>query len=153
MDDNETIRQNVLHKEIDLIQSCITRMAKNSFLLKGWLISLIVVLIALLKGNTKINVICLVFIIPVICFWYLDGYFIRLEKLFRKKYEWIISERLNGNNNYLYDLNPYNENMWIDPINVKKKITLFRCIFSESLIPFYGVTLIVIILMYKFLIK
>ena len=30
-----------IHKEIDLIQSCISKMANNSFLIKGWLITLI----------------------------------------------------------------------------------------------------------------
>lgn len=37
----------VLHKEIDLIQACITRMASNSFLLKGWAVSIIAVILAL----------------------------------------------------------------------------------------------------------
>ena len=36
-----------VHTEIDLIQTCITRMANNSFLIKGWMISLIAVIIAL----------------------------------------------------------------------------------------------------------
>jgi hypothetical protein len=37
----------ILHKGIDLIQGIITRMANNSFLLKGWIVSLIAVLLAL----------------------------------------------------------------------------------------------------------
>ena len=36
MNDNNTIDNEIIHKEIDLIQSCISRMANNSFLLKGW---------------------------------------------------------------------------------------------------------------------
>jgi len=36
-----------MDKEIDLIQGVITRMANNSFLLKGWLISLIAIVLAL----------------------------------------------------------------------------------------------------------
>lgn len=37
-----------IHKEIDLIQSCITRMAQNSFMVKGWFVSLYAVVLALL---------------------------------------------------------------------------------------------------------
>ena len=37
----ENIQVEELHKEIDLIQGCINRMANNSFLLKGWLVSII----------------------------------------------------------------------------------------------------------------
>lgn len=33
--ENEMISVEELHKEIDLIQDCINRMAKNSFLIKG----------------------------------------------------------------------------------------------------------------------
>ena len=39
MDKEEKIQIVELHKEIDLIQSCINRMAGNSFLLKGWVVS------------------------------------------------------------------------------------------------------------------
>ncbi|MEA2096289.1 MAG: hypothetical protein U9P73_06320 [Candidatus Cloacimonadota bacterium] len=40
-----------LHKEIDLIQDCIRRMAQNSFIVKGWILSLITIVITL--GLTK----------------------------------------------------------------------------------------------------
>ena len=49
---NETDKEN-LHKEIDLIQECIKRMASNSFLLKGWTISLVAVVLALSEKNVS----------------------------------------------------------------------------------------------------
>ncbi len=33
--DNDKISIEEIHKEIDLIQACITRMAQNSFVIKG----------------------------------------------------------------------------------------------------------------------
>ena len=36
-----------LHKEIDLIQNCINRMANNSFILKGWVVSILAVVLSL----------------------------------------------------------------------------------------------------------
>lgn len=42
-----------IHKEIDLIQSCITRMAQNSFMIKGWFVSIYAVILALLPEKVK----------------------------------------------------------------------------------------------------
>ena len=51
--DNDKISIEEIHKEIDLIQACITRMAQNSFMVKGWFVSLYAVVLALLPE--KIN--------------------------------------------------------------------------------------------------
>lgn len=37
-----------LHKEIDLVQGCINRMAQNSFHIKGWTVTIFAVVLALL---------------------------------------------------------------------------------------------------------
>lgn len=87
------INQNILHKEIDLIQACISRMAHNSFLLKGWTISLLAVLLALFGDKTKPIFICLVIPIPLFSFWYLDAFFLQTEKMYRKMYEWVLDVR------------------------------------------------------------
>lgn len=42
-----------IHKEIDLIQACISRMAQNSFMIKGWFVSIYAVVLALLPE--KVN--------------------------------------------------------------------------------------------------
>ena len=73
-------------KEIDIIQSIIKRMSHNSFLLKGWTITLVVVSL-LLKGTQEHVFLA---IIPLITFWLLDSYFLRQERLYRKLYEWVI---------------------------------------------------------------
>ena len=48
MRDKKEISIEEIHKEIDLIQSCITRMAQNSFMIKGWFVSIYAVILALL---------------------------------------------------------------------------------------------------------
>ena len=67
---NETI-----HKEMDLIQGCINRITSNSFLIKGWMITLIAALIALLADKVSNNVIAGLAIAVVLGFWYLDSSF------------------------------------------------------------------------------
>lgn len=52
-------KQKSLEKEIDLIQKCIERMAKNSFIVKGWAISLASVILALLPKNIDIRILSL----------------------------------------------------------------------------------------------
>ena len=96
-----------LHKEIDLIQACINRMANNSFLLKGWAISIIAVVLALSEKNINPFFLCFVVLVPLISFWYLDAFFLYTEKLYRKMYEWVIQERPKSNADKMYDLNPH----------------------------------------------
>jgi hypothetical protein len=97
-----------LHKEIDLVQECITRMAQNSFAIKGWAVGIVTALIALSAERIELWALCLISIGILVVFWALDAFFLKMEKCYRFKYEWIIEVRLIGNHDKLYDLNPYN---------------------------------------------
>lgn len=135
----------ILNKEIDLIQGCINRMAHNSFIVKGWLISLIAVILTLLPENFNIRILCIVAILITICIWYLDGFFLKVEKLYRWKYEWVIEKRINTTE-HMYDLNPYNKKMWLpnkDGSN-KKAPNILEVMFSKTLLPIYVTTIIVV---------
>ncbi|MBU2699278.1 hypothetical protein Ga0466249_000357 [Sporomusaceae bacterium BoRhaA] len=134
----EEIRREILNKEIDLIQACITRMANNSFLVKGWLITLIAVVLALLPKTFNIKILCIVGLVACGCFWYLDGFFLKMEKLYRWKYEWVICNRLK-NDSFCYDLNPYNTEMWIHNSNGNCKVepSVVKIMFTKTLFPLY----------------
>ena len=101
----------VLHKEIDLIQGVINRMASNSFILKGWLISLIAVVLALSKDSLfSFNAIfvCSILCFPILVFWYLDAFYLHKEKCYRELYEWVIKNRMSNKLlEYLYQANFY----------------------------------------------
>jgi hypothetical protein len=131
----------ILHKEIDLIQGVITRMANNSFLLKGWLVSLIAVVLALSKDTfltSNAFVFCIILCFPVIAFWYLDAFFLHREKCYRKLYEWVITNRPSSNE-YLYSL---------DFTRFKKDVNnIFKIMFSQTLLPFYGLVLLLLIVL------
>lgn len=140
---NNTEKKEIMYKEIDLIQSCITRMSQNSFLIKGWLISLITVVLALLPEKIEIKILCLICIVIIFCFWYLDAFFLKIEKLFRWKYEWVIKMRVTSNE-YMLDLNPYNSKMWLDTretiteiVIKKKEPTIIKIMFTKTLLPLY----------------
>ncbi len=158
---DERKNQDVLVKEIDLIQSCINRMAQNSFFIKGWTVSLISVLIALLPEKVDVNIVCILGIVITLCFWYLDGFFLKTEKLFRMKYNWVIQNRA-INDKYFYDLNPYNKDMWLEvkseskvegqrvKLESQKQPTIISTMFSKTLFPMYLMIIIPLIIWLRF---
>lgn len=125
----------VLYKEIDLIQSCIGRMSKNSFSCKGWNLTLIAGVFALVSENISVWYLGAVILCIDLCFWWLDSFFVLQERKYREKYEWIIVRRPEGNTDYLYDLNPNNTNM---NLTQGKKHRQWRTAVSKTLLPMYG---------------
>lgn len=96
------------HKEIDLIQSCINRMAQNSFQVKGWTVALFAVVLALLPEkveDTNKFLLGIVMLAISIMFWYLDSFFLAAERNYRKIYGWVLQEREKGSRELLYELN------------------------------------------------
>ena len=134
-----------IHKEIDLIQACIARMANNSFLLKGWFITIYAVVLALLPEKINIIYICVAMFILTLSFWYLDGFFMRTEKIYRKIYDWVLDNRLKNNKELQYQLNPEKyENI------ISKTESAFSIMFSGILSVFYGFPLFIILIILLF---
>jgi len=96
----EQERQKLVIEELKAVQNIINRMASNSFQLKAWTVTLVVGTL-LLKGDRFQSFIAF---IPIIAFWYLDAYFLWLERLYRRLYDWI---RLNRptTDEHLFDMN------------------------------------------------
>jgi hypothetical protein len=137
MENKESLKEYML-KEIEIIQDIIKRMAFNSFMIKGWAITLVVVTL-LLKGN-KYQV--WIAFIPLLVFWFLDAYFLWQERLYRKLYDWVINNRLKTEE-YLFDMNAYR---FKDKVQSK-----FRIMFSITLGWFYGSIAILIVIYSVFL--
>jgi hypothetical protein len=72
-------------KHLEFIQAVITRMATNSFLFKGWAITVAVGLGAFAAVDSK-GALLAITIISTAMFWGLDGYYLSLERCFRKLY-------------------------------------------------------------------
>lgn len=127
--------KDILEKEIDLIQACINRMVQYSFMIKGWMISLVAIIIALLPEKIDLNVriLCVVAFVVTLCFWYLDGFFLKTERLYRWKYAWVIKNRPETLE-FVYDLNPHNSKTWIGG---DKEPNIICVMFSRTLNPLY----------------
>lgn len=73
-------------KHLELIQGIITRMAGNSFMLKGWAVTLVSGIFVLASKDTD-KLYFLVAYLPVLIFWGLDSYYLLQERLYRSLYE------------------------------------------------------------------
>ena len=81
-------------KHLELIQGVINRMAGNSFLLKGWSVTLTSALFALAAKDANPFFVYLAYF-PCATFWALDGYFLRQERLYRELYKEVAERRPN----------------------------------------------------------
>jgi hypothetical protein len=141
MVDNE-----LLNKEISLIQEIIKRLASNSFFIKGWSLTINAIVFTLLKERVfeiNITLFFIIFVCPIILFWYLDGYYLRQERLYRKLYTWVVNKRIEGNNEYPYNLNA---NRFSKDVK-----NVFLTMFSQTLIIFYSIpsSIVIGLLIYK----
>lgn len=73
-------------KHLEMIQGAINRFSTNSFLLKGWNVTLLSALLALSAHNCNVNLVYFA-CIPIVILWGLDGFFLWQEQLFRKLYD------------------------------------------------------------------
>lgn len=107
--------QNVLHKELDLIQAVITRMAQNSFKMKGWCVTLVAAIFSLAE-KSEITTVSIPLSVMVLFFWALDSNYLRLEKLYRALYDVVRKRRKAEDYAELYSLGPESVNVKVDGV-------------------------------------
>lgn len=119
---------------LGFIQSIITRMSTNSFLLKGWSVTIVAAIFALSAKDSDKNFLFLAYF-PVLMFWSLDSFFLRLEKLYRNLYEQVA---LNNISSEKFTLDVHNLDLGA--------ASIVDCVFSKTLAPFYGLLSFLVIL-------
>lgn len=118
-------------KHLEFIQNAITKMGNNSFLIKGWLITIVSALYALSAKDANFNYVIISYItIPV--FWLLNGYFLSQERRYRALYDDV---RVKSENqiDFNMDTKVYNTG----------KNTIQNTLFSISIFPLYFMMLII----------
>lgn len=127
-------------KQLEFIQLVITRMNINSFLLRGWSVTLVAALFAFAAKDTNIDYVLITYISTPL-FWLLDGYYLSQERKYRDLYNII---RQKQEDEIDFDMNATitnnNKNSWLSST------------FSITQIIFYG-TLIAITLVVMFIIN
>lgn len=74
------------YKHMDYVQSSISRMASNSFYLKGWNVTIIAAIVALSFKESDWRIYTCALVLNIV-FWILDAYYLKQETLFRKLFE------------------------------------------------------------------
>jgi hypothetical protein len=69
-------------KHLDMLQAVISRLAGNSFSIKGWAVALVAVLGGFAAKDADSRFVLALWL-PAVCFWGLDAFYLRQERLFR----------------------------------------------------------------------
>ncbi len=113
---------------LKMIQEIIKRMARNSFLIKGWVLTLAVAMTAFIPKTVYIFV--PIIILSILLFACLDAYYLQNERKYRK----------------LYDMARNKQEDEIDfDLKTTEKVSYIRCVFSKSILCYYIPILIVIV--------
>jgi hypothetical protein len=118
---------------LGFIQAVISRMGANSFLLKGWSVTLVAAIFALSAKDADHRFVLLAYF-PVLVFWALDAFFLHQEKLFRKLYEEVAVGRQTS------------DHFSMDTTAVKDDVASIVVVaFSKTLLPFHGLIVLVVL--------
>jgi len=118
---------------MEFVQSVIGRMAGNSFVLKGWSVTLASALFALAAKDSNPHL-ALLAIIPASAFWGLDAYYLRQERLFRRLHESLARQASRGEAR-------------VEPFSMATTTyeptcpSWFRTLFSRSIVGLHGIVL------------
>lgn len=114
---------------LEMLQAIIARLENNSFLLKSWSVVLVSAIFALAAKDADRQFVLLAYL-PALCFWGLDGYFLRRERLFRYLYDHV---RLKGDSEIDFCMDVSAVESAVDP--------WWRVSLSTTLLPFHGAIL------------
>ncbi|MDU9771901.1 hypothetical protein KVL30_07200 [Helicobacter pylori] len=94
MENTPKDRAKILIEELKILQDIINRMTQNSLECKKWTLALVVGVLSLkIEAISNSYGLCVLGVL-LLCFWFLDAYYLMQEKLFRKQYQWLIENRL-----------------------------------------------------------
>jgi hypothetical protein len=142
-----------VHKELDLIQGVIKRMASNSFKVKAWMMAIIGGVVAISEsaifsdGSKSLSepaaiFVSLFLVMLVLVFWYLDAFFLQTERRYRNLYQWVVKYRPQTDD-YLYDLNTFKRKVSDENHNLTEGLaSVLGVMRSRTLLPFYLLPLI-----------
>ena len=112
---------------LGMIQTVIERMARCSFLLRGWAVTLVSAIFALAARDADPSFIIVAYI-PTVAFWILDGYYLYQERLFRALYNDVAAAE--SSKGFSMDTRPFD--------GQDRKHTWAGASFSKTPLIFYG---------------
>ncbi|MER6791691.1 hypothetical protein [Amycolatopsis mediterranei] len=114
-----------LIKHLEMIQAVVTRLASNSFLIKGWTLTVSAAFYGFTVNKNDWRLGAMGSAVGVV-FWFLDSYYLRQERMYRCLYDEVRSEQ---NSIPIFSLNAR---------KYHKRVTRRGAFFSTTLSFFYG---------------
>ncbi len=120
-------------KHLEFIQNAISRMARNSFQIKAWSVTLTAALAALGVNSSNVALASIA-LLPALVFWGLDAYYLRLEHLFRELYD-DVRQQNEGMDRFSISTKPYQDMVpsWQ------------RMLFRVSIMPLHSAIMVVVL--------
>lgn len=76
-------------------------------------------------------------VLIVLVFWYLDAFFLNIERLYREVYKWVVENRPHTDK-YLYDLNTFERQIDNKTEKLRDNVPgVYGLMISKTLFPFY----------------
>ncbi|AFI03472.1 hypothetical protein HCW_00895 [Helicobacter cetorum MIT 00-7128] len=93
-------RQTILVEELNILQGVINRMSQHSLECKKWTLALATGVLSLNSISSSsfaieslsYGYLCFLGVL-LICFWFLDAYYLRFGRMFREQHKWLIENR------------------------------------------------------------
>lgn len=127
-------------KHIEMIEAIIERMAKNSFQLKGWSMTLIALVGSISTQGSDKRFILLAFI-PIIGFWILDSFYLQQERKYKQLYKNIIAKDEDQ-----IDFN-LDTSTAIGTTEEMNRLCFCSCLFSITELCFYPIIAVALIIL------
>lgn len=125
-----------LIKHLEFIQITIVRMAANSFVIKGWTVTLVAAILAFTSKDANANAASIA-LIPAVMFWSLDAYYLKTEREFRTLYDQVRQSPPKDDLDVDFSLD-------VSKLKTKTPSTL-RVAFTRTIAPFYTALVAVIL--------
>lgn len=132
---------------LEMMQGNIERMATNSSNCKAWMVTIVAAVMALQCSIDALNGWILLGIFPVVLFWYLDVFYLHLERGMRNRetvfLNMLRSGQMEGYEEALFNFKPLmiGKKKLTDEQKEQGLVATDDRWFTESVIPFYGLTL------------
>ncbi len=131
---------------LQMMQANIERMAANSANCKIWMINLITAFVTIGSLIPSMRGWLFLGIIPIILFWYIDKYYLHLERGMRNRERDFLNKHKSGNNDEyeeaLYNLCPLKCEA---DDEIKGFVKTKGRWFSRSIAPFYCIPLVIVV--------
>jgi hypothetical protein len=131
-------------KHLDMIQAIVARLAGNSFLLKGWSVTLVTALFAFAAKDGRAYFVFLAYL-PAITFWLLDGYYLSQERTFRALFD-VVRRKDEGDIDFSMDPSQI-------PQPERGKLAWIRAVFSRTVLAFHMAVIVTIVIVMSCLVR